>query len=80
MKDEKTGQTFEAAFTELERIVTQLEDGRTTLDEALSAYEKGVALLKHCHRLLTEAEQKVSALTGCDEEGNPLLAELETDS
>lgn len=79
MTDGSQDKTFEAAFAELEQVVSRLEDGRTTLDEALSAYEQGVALLKHCHRLLTEAEQKVSALTGGDEEGNPILSSFDVD-
>jgi exodeoxyribonuclease VII small subunit len=80
MTDGTPDKTFEVAFAELEQVVSRLEDGRTTLDEALSAYEKGVALLKHCHRLLTEAEQKVLALTGSDEEGNPITTAFDIDN
>ena len=76
MKDDSQP-TFESAFADLERIVSQLEDGRTTLDEALSSYEKGVSLLKHCHKLLSTAEQKVLALTGCDDDGQAITTSFD---
>ena len=46
--------------------------GEPELTAALAKYEKGVALLTQCHRLLDQAEQSVALLTGVDERGNPL--------
>jgi exodeoxyribonuclease VII small subunit len=69
--------TFEQALTDLERIVRELEDGQTGLEEALARYEKGVGLLKHCYGLLRAAEQRVLQLTGVDSEGRPLLQPFE---
>lgn len=80
MPDDTPQPTFEAAFAELEQVVSRLEDGRTTLDEALSSYEKGVNLLKHCHKLLSTAEQKVLALTGSDDLGQPLTTTFDSES
>ena len=68
---------FEAALSELERIVRDLEDGEIDLDESLARYEKGVALLRHCYGKLRQAEQKILALTGTDEEGEPVLKPFE---
>jgi exodeoxyribonuclease VII small subunit len=53
---------FEEAYEELERIIHALEGGETTLDESLEYYEKGVAALKTCHRILEEAEKKIEIL------------------
>ncbi|MFO0851263.1 MAG: exodeoxyribonuclease VII small subunit [Gemmataceae bacterium] len=39
---------FEQALAELDRILRDLEDGTTTLDDALARYERGVGLLKLC--------------------------------
>ena len=36
--------TFEEALVELERIVRDLEDGETGLEQALHRYEQGVGL------------------------------------
>ena len=61
--------TFEAALTELEEIVHQLEDGDLGLAESLGKYEQGVKHLKHCYQLLKAAEQKIELLTGIEENG-----------
>ncbi|MCZ6602078.1 MAG: exodeoxyribonuclease VII small subunit [Planctomycetota bacterium] len=53
---------FEEAYAELERIIRALEGGETSLDESLEYYEKGVAALKTCHRILEEAEKKIEIL------------------
>ena len=38
--------SFEDALTKLENIVRELESGRIKLDDAVSSYEKAVALTK----------------------------------
>jgi exodeoxyribonuclease VII small subunit len=62
--------TFEAALAELETILRELEDGTTTLDEALRRYERGVALLRHCYAQLHQAEQRIQLLAGTTEDGS----------
>lgn len=59
-----TPASFEAALQELEVIVRTLEGGGASLEESLKAYERGMALLKHCQETLGEAEQKVRLLDG----------------
>ncbi len=54
--------SFEAALDELETIVRQLEDGKSALDDAISAYERGAALKKHCEAKLREAQMKVDKI------------------
>jgi len=55
--------SFEDALSELEKIVRQIEDGRGKLDEAISAYERGVALKRHCDSKLKEAQAKIEQIT-----------------
>jgi exodeoxyribonuclease VII small subunit len=55
--------SFEDALGELEKIVRQIEDGRGKLDEAISAYERGVALKRHCEGKLKEAQTKIERIT-----------------
>jgi exodeoxyribonuclease VII small subunit len=57
-------QTFEAAVTELETIVRQLENGSLPLEHALAHYQRGVILLRHCQDTLNSAEQQVKILEG----------------
>ena len=54
---------FEEALAELERIVRQLEDGRSKLDDAITAYERGTALKRHCEAKLREAQAKIDRIT-----------------
>ena len=56
--------SYEAAFTELEKIVAALEGESRPLDESISLYERGQALAKHCAALLEKAELKVRQLSG----------------
>ena len=53
---------FEQALAELESLVERLEHGDLPLDEALKAFERGVALTRHCQASLQAAQQKVEIL------------------
>ncbi|QDU22255.1 exodeoxyribonuclease VII small subunit [Urbifossiella limnaea] len=64
---------FEQALAELDRILRELEDGTTTLDDALARYERGVALLRLCYGKLKDAEQRVRLLNGTAADGSPDL-------
>ena len=55
--------SFEDALGELERIVRQLEDGKSKLDDAIRYYERGTALKRHCEVLLRAAQEKVDRIT-----------------
>jgi exodeoxyribonuclease VII small subunit len=59
--DSKTPE-FEQALAELEGLVERLERGDLPLDEALKAFERGVALTRHCQTSLQAAQQKVEIL------------------
>ncbi len=54
--------SFEDQLQELEAIVLLLERGDAPLEEALLAFEKGVALSRQCQSLLDVAEQRVQVL------------------
>ena len=54
--------SFEDALIKLENIVRELESGRIKLDDAVSAYEKAVALKKFCEQKLKAAELKIEKL------------------
>jgi exodeoxyribonuclease VII small subunit len=68
---------FEQALAELDRILRELEDGTTTLDDSLARYERGVSLLRVCYGQLREAEQKIQLLSGRSPDGTPELLPFE---
>ena len=57
-----TGLSFEDALAELEGIVRGLEGGKQKLEEAITAYERGALLRRHCEAKLAQAEARVQAI------------------
>jgi exodeoxyribonuclease VII small subunit len=53
---------FEAALSELEKIVEKMESGEQSLDEALKSFQRGIELTRTCQQGLKEAEQRVEKL------------------
>ncbi|MCB9983282.1 MAG: exodeoxyribonuclease VII small subunit [Rhodospirillales bacterium] len=54
---------FEQALGELETIVRSLETGQAPLEDSIAAYERGIALKKHCEAKLREAQAKIEKIT-----------------
>lgn len=53
---------FEKSLSELEELVSAMEDGDLTLEQSLQAFEKGIKLTRECQSALKQAEQKVQVL------------------
>ena len=51
--------SFEDALRELETIVASMEKGDLDLDPSLSAYQRGMELLKFCQDKLSAAENRI---------------------
>ena len=50
---------FEAAITELQTLITTLEEGKAGLEKSLELYERGMELVRFCNEKLENAEQKL---------------------
>lgn len=61
-KTAKKEERFEVLLARLEELVTKLEDGDLELEEALAAFEQGVALSRQLNQRLTQAQEKVELL------------------
>lgn len=70
--------TFEKALQELETIVSRLESGEVTLEQALEMYAEGVRLLAICEATLSRAEQKVEILA--KDERKPFRPEVSSEN
>lgn len=49
-------------MAELEQIVADMEAGKLSLEESLSAYKRGAELLNFCRSRLDDAQQQVRVL------------------
>ena len=71
-ESEIASMSFEDALAALETIVRGLESGQQKLEDAITAYERGAALKKHCESKLAEAEMRVQAIVA-RADGSPSL-------
>lgn len=63
---------FEQSLDELEQLVDKMEHGDLSLEESLTAYERGVGLYRQCQTALEQAELRVRLLS---DPANPDSAE-----
>ena len=68
--------SFEKALKALETVVKQLEEEKLPLEEAIQAYEKGVALKKHCEEKLQQAKMKIEQISEEDSGSLPKIDAL----
>lgn len=62
-----TAMSFEAALEELEQIIKNLENGKTSLEQSISSYERGIALKDHCEARLRDARMKIEKIVAGQE-------------
>ena len=74
-RKESGDKKFESALEELEEVVDRLESGELSLEDSLTAFEKGVGLVRFCNQKLNEVEKKIEMLVK-DKEGKLQLKEL----
>jgi exodeoxyribonuclease VII small subunit len=71
---------LEEAMGELAQIVSRLESGQATLDESLSQFERGMSLLRTCHRKLDAAAQRIELVTQLSADGEVITEEFDSTS
>ncbi len=68
-----TDLSFEDAFREFESIVSRLETtDSVTLDDSIALYERGVALRKHCEKILAQAKLRIDKVVGVTDDHEPV--------
>lgn len=60
--------SFEENIDDLEKIVSELENGDLNLDDSVSKFEEGIKISKECNKILEEAEKKITILLNKDGE------------
>ena len=59
---EKKEKSFEENLNELESIVSKLENGDISLDNAIKEYDKAMNLANLCDKKLKQAEEKIAKI------------------
>lgn len=54
--------SFEEQILELEKIISELENGNLNLDDSVVKFEEGMKISKECNKMLENAEKKISIL------------------
>ena len=54
--------TFEKQLSDLTKIVSTLEKGDLSLEEALNQFEKGMKLATQCQQQLTDASNRIDKI------------------
>ena len=68
---------FEASLERLHQIVERLESGELDLEDSLQLFEEGVRLSRASQARLNAAEKRIEELLAIDEEGRPIVRELD---
>jgi exodeoxyribonuclease VII small subunit len=68
---------FEDSLRRLTEIVEKLETGDLPLEQSLVLFEEGVRLAQSSQQKLDAAEKRVERLLTLDENGNPIVREVE---
>jgi len=58
--------SFEDAMKELEKLVDSLDKGDVSLEEAITAYDRGSQLKEYCEKKLNEAKMKIETIQSSD--------------
>ena len=60
--DKAEALSFESAMAELGRLVLQLEEGELPLEASISAYQRGVELVRFCTGQLEKVDRQIEIL------------------
>jgi exodeoxyribonuclease VII small subunit len=53
---------LEESLSEITQLIEKMEQSEQTLEQSLNHFERGIHLVKHCQKILEDAEHKVKIL------------------
>ena len=53
---------FETAVIKLESIISEIEEGKVSLEDSIKKYQDGMKLITQCQKKLAEVEQQIKIL------------------
>lgn len=75
MPPKRHPKSLAATLTDVETLVTQLEDPNTPLEQSLEDFEKGIKLIREAQKALQSAELRVQTLL--EQDGKPVAEPFE---
>ena len=69
--------SFEQALARLEQIVSQIEEGKVSLEDSIDRYAEGIKLIQQCRAILESAEKKIQLLSQGEGQTLEVAGELE---
>lgn len=69
--------SYEEAYTELERIVRELENEQASLEGTLELFERGQMLVQRCSTLLEQAELRLRVLSSASTDAKEEETDIE---
>lgn len=54
--------SLEESLSDITQLIDKMEHGEQSLEASLTDFERGITLIKHCQKILNDAEQKVQIL------------------
>ena len=53
-------------MVELDQIVARIEQGRVTLEESMTQFQRGALLIRRCREVLADAERRIEQITAAE--------------
>lgn len=69
--------SLEESLADISQLIDKMEHGEQSLETSLTDFERGITLIKHCQKILNDAEQKVQILI--QQNNQETLADYEAD-
>ena len=79
LENELDALSFEEIMDELEKSVSDLENGKLSLNKASEVYEKGMKLAEEANKRLSDTEIKITAIKKAFEEKIEMSSQSESD-
>jgi len=63
-KTDEENMSIEAAFSEIDKKIKELEKEDISLEDSFKNYQEGMELLKYCNEAIDKVEKKVQKIAG----------------
>lgn len=74
LKEKENNVSLEELFSQIEGVISGMEEEEVSLEDAFSLYQKGISLVKQCNERIDRVEKEIQILNeSAGEEGSDEL-------